>query len=138
METELRLGYLGTARRKARQQTSRSYRHRATSRLYRGRVKTQKKRFAEKYFPLQINISTRTWRSVLLIMKLVAENIVLSHFGKATLRFHTTSVESGQMGAAWESVRNYRYTGPSRHRCWGTACGQTKDKLYPFIECRLG
>lgn len=35
METELRRGYSGTARRKRRQQTNRTYRHRATSRLYR-------------------------------------------------------------------------------------------------------
>src|SRR5262249_45666367 len=35
VETEPRLGYLGTARRKGRQQITRTYRHRATSRLYR-------------------------------------------------------------------------------------------------------
>jgi class 3 adenylate cyclase len=35
VETELRQGYSGTARRKGRQQTNRTYRHRATSRLYR-------------------------------------------------------------------------------------------------------
>jgi helicase len=35
VETELWSGYLGTARRKGRQQTNRTYRHRATSRLYR-------------------------------------------------------------------------------------------------------
>jgi hypothetical protein len=35
VETELRRGYLGTARRKRRQQTTCTYDHRATSRLYR-------------------------------------------------------------------------------------------------------
>src|SRR5262245_53297606 len=35
VETELRRGYTGTARRKGRQQTNRTYCHRATSRLYR-------------------------------------------------------------------------------------------------------
>ena len=35
VETELRRGYSGTARRKGRQQTNRTYCHRATSRLYR-------------------------------------------------------------------------------------------------------
>jgi hypothetical protein len=35
VETELRRGYSGTARRKGRQQTTRTYCHRATSRLYR-------------------------------------------------------------------------------------------------------
>ena len=35
METELGRGYSGTARRKGRQQTNRTYCHRATSRLYR-------------------------------------------------------------------------------------------------------
>jgi hypothetical protein len=35
VETELRRGYLGTARRKGRQQTNQTYGHRATSRLYR-------------------------------------------------------------------------------------------------------
>ena len=35
VETELRRGYSGTARRKGRTQTNRTYRHRATSRLYR-------------------------------------------------------------------------------------------------------
>lgn len=35
METEPWLGYLGTARRKGRKQTSHPYRHRATPRLYR-------------------------------------------------------------------------------------------------------
>jgi hypothetical protein len=35
VETELWQGYLGTARRKGRQQTTRTYDHRATSRLYR-------------------------------------------------------------------------------------------------------
>jgi len=35
VETELRRGYSGTARRKGRQQTNRTYDHRATSRLYR-------------------------------------------------------------------------------------------------------
>src|SRR6516164_1188930 len=34
VETELWSGYLGTARRKGRQQITRAYRHRATSRLY--------------------------------------------------------------------------------------------------------
>ena len=34
VETELRRGYSGTARRKGRQQTNRTYCHRATSRLY--------------------------------------------------------------------------------------------------------
>jgi hypothetical protein len=34
VETELRQGYLGTARRKGRQQTNRTYRHRATLLLY--------------------------------------------------------------------------------------------------------
>src|SRR5450755_4716827 len=34
VETELGRGYLGTARRKGRQQTTRTYDHRATSRLY--------------------------------------------------------------------------------------------------------
>jgi hypothetical protein len=34
VETELRQGYLGTARRKGRQQTSRTYDPRAASRLY--------------------------------------------------------------------------------------------------------
>jgi hypothetical protein len=34
VETELRYRYLGTARRKGRQQTTRTYDHRATSRLY--------------------------------------------------------------------------------------------------------
>ena len=38
METELRRGYLGTARRKGRQQTNRTYCHRATSRLYKPNV----------------------------------------------------------------------------------------------------
>ena len=37
VETELRRGYSGTARRKGRQQTNRTYCHRATSRLYRSR-----------------------------------------------------------------------------------------------------
>jgi len=37
VETELRRGYSGTARRKGRQQTNRAYCHRATSRLYRPR-----------------------------------------------------------------------------------------------------
>jgi hypothetical protein len=35
VETELRRGYSGTARRKGRQQTNQTYRHRATFRLYR-------------------------------------------------------------------------------------------------------
>jgi hypothetical protein len=35
VETELWQGYLGTARRKGRQQTTLTYDHRATSRLYR-------------------------------------------------------------------------------------------------------
>ena len=35
VETELRRGYSGTARRKGRQQTTQTYCHRATSRLYR-------------------------------------------------------------------------------------------------------
>jgi hypothetical protein len=35
VETELGRGYLGTARRKGRQQTNQTYDHRATSRLYR-------------------------------------------------------------------------------------------------------
>ena len=35
VETELWHGYLGTARRKGRQLTNQTYRHRATSRLYR-------------------------------------------------------------------------------------------------------
>ena len=35
VETELGRGYSGTARRKGRQQTNRTYCHRATSRLYR-------------------------------------------------------------------------------------------------------
>jgi hypothetical protein len=34
VETELRFGYLGTAKRKGRQQTTQTYDHRATSRLY--------------------------------------------------------------------------------------------------------
>ena len=34
VETELRRGYSGTARRKGRQQTNQTYRHRATFRLY--------------------------------------------------------------------------------------------------------
>src|SRR5262245_26148681 len=37
VETELRRGYSGTARRKGRQQTNRTYCHHATSRLYRKR-----------------------------------------------------------------------------------------------------
>jgi hypothetical protein len=37
VETELRRGYSGTARRKGRQQTNQTYGHRATSRLYRKR-----------------------------------------------------------------------------------------------------
>ena len=37
METELRRGYSGTAKRKRRQQTNRTYCHRATSLLYRER-----------------------------------------------------------------------------------------------------
>ena len=39
METELRQGYSGTARRRGRQQTNRTYCHRATSRLYRDEAK---------------------------------------------------------------------------------------------------
>ena len=35
VETELRRGYSGTARRKGRQQTNQTYRHRATFRVYR-------------------------------------------------------------------------------------------------------
>jgi hypothetical protein len=38
VESELRRGYLGTARRKGRQQTNQTYDHRATSRLYRTRT----------------------------------------------------------------------------------------------------
>src|SRR5262249_18531825 len=41
VETELWSGYLGTARRKGRQQITRAYRHRATSRLYKVIVPTQ-------------------------------------------------------------------------------------------------
>ena len=39
VETESRRGYSGTARRKGRQQTNRTYCHRATSRLYRDEPK---------------------------------------------------------------------------------------------------
>jgi hypothetical protein len=38
VETELWCGYLGTARRKGRQQTTHTYDHRATSRLYQRRA----------------------------------------------------------------------------------------------------
>jgi hypothetical protein len=40
VETELRPGYLGTARRKGRQQITWTYRHRATSRLYKSTQRT--------------------------------------------------------------------------------------------------
>ena len=46
METELRRGYSGTARRKGRQQTNRTYCHRATFLLYRPPVATND-RFAD-------------------------------------------------------------------------------------------
>src|SRR5262245_56513353 len=44
VETELRRGYAGTARRKGRQQTNRTYCHRATSRLYRPQTLTVRSR----------------------------------------------------------------------------------------------
>jgi len=40
VETELQYRYLGTARRKGRQQITWTYRHRATSRLYKSMVQT--------------------------------------------------------------------------------------------------
>ena len=46
METELWRSYLGTARRKRRQQTNWTYGHRATSRLYRSEIQAQPERVA--------------------------------------------------------------------------------------------
>ena len=53
VETELRRGYSGTARRKGRQQTNRTYCHRATSRLYR-RNRTFEARSQQKATPCRL------------------------------------------------------------------------------------
>ena len=52
METELRRGYSGTARRKGRKQTNQTYFHRATSLLY-----------AQKFASSKANVRPSTFRS---------------------------------------------------------------------------